>query len=73
MALLAYSRRRNHAVDISPDISAALQDRWPHHFEVTRRVTAVHESVFESSQVNCPLSFRLVANHILVRRSCPVF
>ncbi|KAJ7776328.1 hypothetical protein B0H16DRAFT_1879673 [Mycena metata] len=33
-----------------PETSVALQNKWPHHFEVTKRVAAVHESVFENSQ-----------------------
>ncbi|KAJ7214322.1 hypothetical protein GGX14DRAFT_550479 [Mycena pura] len=33
---------------LNPERLRFLQERWPHHFEITRRVEAVHKSVFSS-------------------------
>ncbi|KAF8128037.1 hypothetical protein K438DRAFT_2141448, partial [Mycena galopus ATCC 62051] len=37
-------------VDLCPEMLQNLREKWPHHFELTKRISAVHESVFESPQ-----------------------
>ncbi|KAJ7801502.1 hypothetical protein B0H14DRAFT_2895228 [Mycena olivaceomarginata] len=50
---------------LSPEILQNLRDNWPYHFEVTSRIAAVHESVFETSQgaVNALYSDDLMAKY----------
>ncbi|KAJ6611341.1 hypothetical protein B0H10DRAFT_369055 [Mycena sp. CBHHK59/15] len=35
-------------VQLSPETLQNLKDRWPHHFEITRRISVPHDSAFET-------------------------
>ncbi|KAJ7686126.1 hypothetical protein B0H17DRAFT_1332956 [Mycena rosella] len=35
---------------LSPEILQDLRENWPQHFEITRRISTVHKSVFETPQ-----------------------
>ncbi|KAF8209013.1 hypothetical protein K438DRAFT_1960740 [Mycena galopus ATCC 62051] len=48
---LAFARRalENHKdIDLAPDALQTLRETWPQHFEITTRIAAVHESVFDT-------------------------
>ncbi|KAJ7493888.1 hypothetical protein FB451DRAFT_1491404 [Mycena latifolia] len=40
--------KKRERTDISPQVLRKLKENWPHHFEITSRIGAIHESVFDS-------------------------
>ncbi|KAK7042708.1 polyketide synthase [Favolaschia claudopus] len=57
--------KSNSSIPIDADTLQSLRDKWPYHFEVTNRITAVHKAVFETSQaaVDVLYSDDLMANY----------
>ncbi|KAJ6518275.1 hypothetical protein C8R47DRAFT_1312711 [Mycena vitilis] len=51
---LAFARgaleRPREELHLSAETLETLRDHWPHHFEITRRIATVHESVFQTPQ-----------------------
>ncbi|KAJ7659556.1 hypothetical protein DFH06DRAFT_1402502 [Mycena polygramma] len=51
MSFARHALTRRTKEPFAPEIVQALKSTWPHHFEVTRRVAAVHESVFQGPKL----------------------
>ncbi|KAF7336301.1 Polyketide synthase [Mycena venus] len=48
---LAFARRaleKPKDIHLAPEVVQILRDSWPEHFEITTRIAAVHESVFDT-------------------------
>ncbi|KAJ7087152.1 hypothetical protein C8R44DRAFT_991421, partial [Mycena epipterygia] len=65
---LDFARRalkKRKDIDIPPKTLQDLRDNWPYHFEITSRISSVHESVFETPKhaVNVLFSDDLMAKY----------
>ncbi|KAK6966524.1 polyketide synthase [Favolaschia claudopus] len=50
MAFARGALQRRKEVQVSPEELQYLQEKWPHHFEITKRISGVHETVFQTPQ-----------------------
>ncbi|KAF7348045.1 Polyketide synthase [Mycena sanguinolenta] len=63
---LTFARRaaQHPTICVAPEVLKNLRDKWPHHFEITSRISSIHSSVFETPRraVDALYSDGLMAN-----------